>query len=346
MKLKFLCMELSGTGGTETVLLKVLNRLCDRYNIELILTNTPQQPDFLTKLDPKIEVSICAGKLNKLLAITKKFCLASSDTCFISLSPKMIKLGAKIRKLFHRKYKIISWIHFSLDDQDMFDAKGTIPLADGHLAISSTIKEQLLSYGVPEEKIGLIFNPIEPVKASIPTTTDQIIPHFFYAGRIIFEGQKNLKEMLDALAQTSQVTLDIFGTGPDMDRCQAYARELKIDHRVIWHGYTTDLWHQIRKRPTALLITSTYEGLPMIMLEAIAHGIPVICSQFNGYQDVLHTGINGFSYPLHNVTMLVEQMAKLVSSPLDEQEIKQSIQAFYPEKYFKNFENSILKFTK
>lgn len=41
MNLKFLCMELSGTGGTETVLVKVLNQLCKYHKVELILTNDP-----------------------------------------------------------------------------------------------------------------------------------------------------------------------------------------------------------------------------------------------------------------------------------------------------------------
>ena len=82
----------------------------------------------------------------------------------------------------------------------------------------------------------------------------------------------------------------------------------------------------------------------MIMLEAIAHGIPVICSEFNGYHDVLKTGINGFSYPLHDVSKLVEQMEHLEYTPLTEQAIKQSIQAFYPKKYFDNFEATLKKF--
>ncbi|GAA2956465.1 UDP-D-galactose (glucosyl)lipopolysaccharide-1,6-D-galactosyltransferase [Ligilactobacillus murinus DSM 20452 = NBRC 14221] len=343
MKLKFLCMELSGTGGTETVLVKVLNQLCEHHKIELILTNAPPQQNFLTKLDSRIQISICSGKINKPLTITKKFLLASADTCFISLSPKMIKLGAKIRSIFKRKYKIISWIHFSLDDQDMFNAKTTVPLADGHLAISSTIKEQLLSYGVPDEKISLIFNPIDPIATSIPTSNSPL-PKFFYAGRVIFEGQKNLKEMIYAISKTESATLDVFGTGEDVKRCQEYARELNVDQRIIWHGYTPELWHEIKEKPTALLMTSTYEGLPMIMLEAIAHGIPVICSEFNGYHDVLKTGINGFSYPLHDVSKLVEQMEHLEHTQLTEQAIKQSIQAFYPKKYFDNFEATLKNF--
>ena len=43
MNLKFLCMELSGTGGTETVLVKVLNQLCKYHKVELILTRSEER---------------------------------------------------------------------------------------------------------------------------------------------------------------------------------------------------------------------------------------------------------------------------------------------------------------
>ncbi|WP_025087174.1 glycosyltransferase [Ligilactobacillus apodemi] len=342
MKLKFLCMELSGIGGTETVLVKVLNYLCREHDIELILTSQPEQPAFIEKFDPKVKVTIYAGKYNRLFNISRRFLTATNDTCFISLSPKMIKLGAKIRASLQRKYRLISWIHFSLDDQDMFDAKADLPYADGHLAISSVIKNQLCSYGIPEEKIFLIFNPIEPVTTELSATDTT---NFFYAGRIIFEGQKNLKEMLDGLSLVPNATLDVYGTGNDLALCQSYAEKLGINARITWHGFTKNLWSQIDTRPTALLLTSKYEGLPMIMLETIAHGVPVISSQFNGYQDVLIEGVNGFSYPQKDVNSLATQMKKIATNPLPTASVKESITKFYPQNYFKKFANALHQLT-
>lgn len=341
MKLKFLCMFLSGTGGTETVLVKVLNELCHQNEIELILSNHPKEDTWLSKLDPKIKVSVYAGKFKRLYRIAWTFLTATKDTCFISLSPKMIKLGAKIRKLFHKHYKLISWIHFSLDEQTMFDAQMTLPLADGHLAINSVIKDQLISYGIAPDKIFLIHNPIEPVTKTLKTISQP--KRFFYAGRITFLGQKNLKELLDALALVDDATLDIYGTGEDLEKCQAYATSLGIASRITWHGFTPDLWDKIKVRPSALILTSTFEGLPMIALETAAHGIPIICSNFNGYRDILQEDSNGFSYQLHNIEQLAQKMKMIDQVALDPQQIKASIQAFYPKTYFKNFEEALNK---
>ena len=321
MKLKFLCTKLSGTGGTETVLVKVLNHLVTQNEVELVLADEPVKYEWLDKLDQKIKVKIYARRFEKLIKFTQLFLSADKSTCFISLSPKIIKLGAKIKQLLHKHYTLLSWIHFSLADQDMFDAANTIPLADGHLAISSPVKAELMKYGVPEEKIRLVYNPIEPESAKLSSYSDNK-PHFFYAGRLMY------------------------GTGVDAKKCEYKATELGIADRVTWHGWTPDLWQTIKKRPTALVMTSKYEGLPMIMLEAIARGIPVVSSRFNGYRDVLKDGENGFTYDVGDLAGLERALHAVAQTTFEPQVVKQSIAPFYLENYFANLEQALVELAK
>lgn len=342
MKLKFLCTKLSGTGGTETVLVKVLNHLVTQNEVELVLADEPVKYEWLDKLDQKIKVKIYAGRFEKLIKVAQLFLSADKNTCFISLSPKIIKLGAKIKQLLHKHYTLLSWIHFSLADQDMFDAANTIPLADGHLAISSPIKSELMKYGVPEEKIRLVYNPIEPESAELPSYADDK-SHFFYAGRLMLAGQKNLGELLTGVAHFDGALLDMYGTGVDAKKCEHKANELGIADRVTWHGWTPDLWQKIKQRPTALVMTSTYEGLPMIMLEAIARGIPVVSSRFNGYRDVLKDGENGFTYDVGDLAGLEQALHAVAQTTFEPQAVKQSIAPFYLENYFANLEQALVE---
>lgn len=340
MKLKFLCTKLSGTGGTETVLVKVLNHLVTQNEVELVLADEPVKYEWLDKLDQKIKVKIYARRFEKLIKFTQLFLSADKSTCFISLSPKIIKLGAKIKQLLHKHYTLLSWIHFSLADQDMFDAANTIPLADGHLAISSPVKAELMKYGVPEEKIRLVYNPIEPESAKLSSYSDNK-PHFFYAGRLMLAGQKNLGELLTGIAHFDEALLDMYGTGVDAKKCEYKATELGIADRVTWHGWTPDLWQTIKKRPTALVMTSKYEGLPMIMLEAIARGIPVVSSRFNGYRDVLKDGENGFTYDVGDLAGLERALHAVAQTTFEPQVVKQSIAPFYMDNYFTNLEKAL-----
>ena len=227
----------------------------------------------------------------------------------------------------------------------MFDAANTIPLADGHLAISSPVKAELMKYGVPEEKIRLVYNPIEPESAKLPSYSDNK-PHFFYAGRLMLAGQKNLGELLTGIAHFDEALLDMYGTGVDAKKCEYKATELGIADRVTWHGWTPDLWQTIKKRPTALVMTSKYEGLPMIMLEAIARGIPVVSSRFNGYRDVLKDGENGFTYDVGDLAGLERALHAVAQTTFEPQVVKQSIAPFYLENYFANLEQALVELAK
>lgn len=346
-KLNFLCSELSGTGGTESVLVRVLNHLANTYDVTLTLSNEPLKKEWLHNLDSKVKIITFKGHNNitKLAFISRIF-LTSRDTDFISLSPKMILIGAKIRKIFHKKYKLISWFHFSLTGQDMFDIPSTLPHADGHLAISNTIKRQLTDLDIPKENIKVINNPIDDfdITPSLENSSNNI--RLFFAGRPTLGGFKNLREMLTGISKVENAYLDVYGTSDEIVECQDFADSLGLKGRISWHGWTADLWSKIKDRPTALIMTSTSEGLSMIMLESVSHGIPVISSQFDGYENIVKDGINGFSYPLGNVDKLAEVIKKTARANLNPQKVKDSISEFYPEEYFAKLDDALDYFLK
>lgn len=340
-KLVFLCSELSGTGGTETVLIKVLNHLIKKYEIELVLTNVPGKKEWIKKIDRHVNIRYFnqSGKLKKFAYILRVF-FENKDAMYISLSPKLISMGYKVRKLFKFKYKIISWIHFSLDEQGLyFNPKTTIPYADGHLAISKTIVEQLKEFNISSHKIRLIYNPIEKNDIFDKKKTEKI--NLVYAGRIMLRGQKNLKELLDLAKFNPKVYLDIFGTGEEIEKCQKYAEKLNVSDRVVWHGWTDNVWDSLKFNPSAIILTSKYEGLPMILLESISRGIPVITSKFKGSEDIIIDDLNGFTYNQGNINELNDVINKLNAKIWDKRKIQGSINFLYPDQYFERLEQDI-----
>lgn len=101
--------------------------------------------------------------------------------------------------------------------------------------------------------------------------------HFLAVGRL--EPQKNLGLMLEAFAQGAGVhdRLSIIGKGRLERRLVEQATTLGIIDRVHFMGHRTDVarWWG---RADALLLTSHYEGMPAVVVEALAHGVPVIAS--------------------------------------------------------------------
>lgn len=339
-KLNFLCSELSGTGGTETILIKVLNHLIDNYEVTLTLSNIPEKREWLDKIDRKVKINIFKGNNNisKLLFILKLF-LFEKNTDYISLSPKMILLGSKIKKIFNKKYQIISWFHLSLANQDVFDTDHTLPCADGHLAISNVNRRELLNMGVTEERIRLIYNPTERNEILPQNCNNEM--RIFYAGRIVLGTPKNLRELLNGINNMDNVYLDIYGGGPDLEKGKKLANNLGITDRIKWHGWTSKLWEEITERPDALIMTSNSEGFPMIMLEAISRGIPVITSNFDGYDSIIKEGINGYSYELGDIESMKKAIEKLRENKLSPEKVKDSISRFYSDSYFENLDEAI-----
>ena len=339
-KLNFLCSELSGTGGTETILIKVLNHLIDNYEVTLTLSNIPEKREWLDKIDRKVKINMFKGNNNisKLLFILKLF-LFEKNTDYISLSPKMILLGSKIKKIFNKNYQIISWFHLSLANQDVFDTDHTLPCADGHLAISNVNRRELLNMGVTEERIRLIYNPTEKNEILPQNCNNEM--RIFYAGRIVLGTPKNLRELLNVINNIDNVYLDIYGGGPDLEKGKELANNLGITDRIKWHGWTSKLWEEITERPDALIMTSNSEGFPMIMLEAISRGIPVITSNFDGYDSIIKEGINGYSYELGNIESMKEAIEKLRENKLSPEKVKDSISRFYSDSYFENLDEAI-----
>lgn len=336
MKINFICPKMGGNGGTETVLTKVLNHYAGIHDLTLTLSSNPTNRTWLAGIDSRVKIHVAPSDhgIKKNLFFVKTFMNTKKDENLIMIGANMIKVAAMVRKAFHKKYRIISWIHFSLFDQDMFDPKNIL-YADYHLAIASKIKDQFMQLGIEESKIKLIYNPIEhnPIRK-----TDELKNEIAYIGRPQLQQQKNLKELLDGIALVDQTKLAIIGADKDEQTVKNYIKEQNLTGRVDWYGWKKDPWAIVEPHISAIVLTSKFEGLPMVFLEAISRGIPVISAQFAGYDDVVREGINGLSYPMGDVHKLAEQITKIQSIAQDPQKVADSVKPFYIENYFKHLD--------
>lgn len=338
--LKFVAPELSGSGGTETVFRKVLLNLADDYHIILYLTNQPDDQTWLKNLkaNTNIEIHSCQhDKLSKMIYLSNIFIKAKRDDHFIISGVNIILFAANIRRLFCRHYQITSWIHYSLDHQSMFNPQ-VLTRADNHWAISSAVKRSLEQLGISSDQIKLIYNPIEPVSETNQPDQSGMLK-LVYVGRLQLHDQKNLSELLQAVnAYHSETQLTLFGHARNQEAFEKAVINSRHDSHaeIRIHQWTPDPWSVILDEihPQALVLTSKFEGLPMVMLEAISRGIPVITSKFSGYDDIIQEKVNGVSYHSGNIKELQKCFDIAQSINWDSQTIKQSINKFYNEHYF------------
>jgi glycosyltransferase involved in cell wall biosynthesis len=84
----------------------------------------------------------------------------------------------------------------------------------------------------------------------------------------------------------------IAGDGSEEARLKNLARTLAIQDRVLFLGHRSDIADVLRALDV-LVLCSDHEGLPMILLEALSLGVPVVARRVGGIPEVLEDGVNG-----------------------------------------------------
>ncbi|WP_334468747.1 glycosyltransferase [Arsenophonus sp. PmNCSU2021_1] len=116
-----------------------------------------------------------------------------------------------------------------------------------------------------------------------------------------------------------------------------------------WHGWQPDPWFYIRnniKTVSALLLTSSIEGLGMVLLEAISYGIYAISSNCPaGPEDIIKNDINGELFPVNDLPCFVNILQSIVDNKTlpSQVSIKNSISDFYEDSYFDRVNSSLKK---
>lgn len=124
--------------------------------------------------------------------------------------------------------------------------------------------------------------------------------------------QKNFPLLLEAFAKLDhqpKPRLVIFGLGAGMDELWAQARRLGFADRFDLPGFTANALGQLRAADLFAL-SSGYEGLPTVLIEALAVGTPVVSTDCpSGPQEILDGGLHGRLVPVGEVEPLAAAMA-------------------------------------
>lgn len=197
-----------------------------------------------------------------------------------------------------------NWLksHWRLRLYNRLDA-AWIRYFDGIVAVSEGVKADMLGYRVPEEKIRVIDNGIDPgrFKRAIPRETVRRGLGLNGEARVIgtvgnLGQEKGHKYLLDAvrgvLQDSGKVKLLIVGDGPLRARLEGEAGRLGVDGDVIFAGYRSDI-PELLSVMDIFVLPSLKEGLPMVLLEAMAAKVPVVSTRVGSVPKVIRHGLSG-----------------------------------------------------
>lgn len=205
---------------------------------------------------------------------------------------------------------VASWIHSNLLHVHHTWA---LRYCDCHLAISEGIAAQLR--GRFRAPVFVVHNPVEPPSRLCARPSHGEGARFLFMGRL--EAQKRVDRLLRALAglRDQRWMLDVVGDGALRPELERLADELQIAHRIAWRGWVQDAWAVVGP-VSALVLTSDHEGFPMVLIEALARGVPLVCMDCDfGPREVIQPGVNGWLVPLDDVEGFREVLQRLCVTP-------------------------------
>lgn len=167
---------------------------------------------------------------------------------------------------------------------------------DALVAPSHFVKEMFVHFGWPAEKITIVPHFLSP---RLPIVADPLPaahpPRFAYVGRL--SPEKGVSELVSYwLDKKIPYSLEMYGTGPLEDELRYTLASQRNGARIVLLGQAdrSTLWKRLATASAVVVPTRMYETFGLVVLEALAAGIPVVASRRGALAEIVeqsHAGV-------------------------------------------------------
>lgn len=202
-------------------------------------------------------------------------------------------------------------------------------LADQLIAVSQSLQRHLRESGVPGDRITVVRNGVpcrQPRPARSVCQTDWVL------GTVaLFRPRKGIEVLLEALAilrrdgwPVSLRAVGGFETADYQREAERVVRRLNLADVVTWTGFTTEVGAELDRMDIFVLPSLFGEGLPMVVLEAMAAGVPVVATRVEGVPEVIRDGRDGLLAEPGDAATLAEAVARILRGDMNWHELRNS----------------------
>ena len=193
---------------------------------------------------------------------------------------------------------------------------------DVYIALTEFARGKFIQGGLPAEKVAVKPNFLDPDPG--PGTHEGGFALF--VGRLTEE--KGLPTLLAGWTRLPHIPLHIVGDGPLRPWLQARLQDPKLQHVRLLGPRPREEVLRLMQETRVLVFPSTwYEGFPMVLVEALATGLPVVASDLGAMPEIL--GEAGLLFPPGQPEALAERVARLWARPDVQREMQQQARSRY-----------------
>ena len=201
----------------------------------------------------------------------------------------------------------------------------TFPRNDHVFAVSETVRQSIRYPGplrlLPMPPLETLHHGLDPAALPVPGR-DGVRAELGIAedapvvGSVAnFKAAKDHATLLRAAAQVRQaipsVRFVLVGQGPLEAETRRLAGQLGLDQTVVFAGFRTDAT-RLMAGFDAFALSSTYEGLPIALIEAMAVGCPAVVTRVGGTPEVVADGVHGYLVPPRDPAALAAGLTRLL----------------------------------
>jgi glycosyltransferase involved in cell wall biosynthesis len=197
--------------------------------------------------------------------------------------------------------------------------RGLLRSATRVTAVATSVADELHEYGVDPAQVAVLGNGVDHQRVAPGHTRAGGPPYILAVGRL--DQRKGFQDLV-ACAQSvcqrdSQVQFWIAGKGPMEATLSAAIERAGLEDRVRLLGFVADRAELVRlyQEATVFAHPAHREGLPTVLLEAMACGTPVVSTAVSGALDVIRSSENGMLVPPQKPEAMAEALVALLGDP-------------------------------
>jgi glycosyltransferase involved in cell wall biosynthesis len=189
-------------------------------------------------------------------------------------------------------------------------------LADRVICVSRGDIEEVVALGCPESKVRFVPNAVDS-DFFRPGSEERRPQEILWVGRFVPE--KRLETLIRAMKlvlSERRAMLRLVGDGPEMSRIQDFASKLGIRDKVVFEGRVgKEEVARFMRGASIFALPSAKEGLPKVLLQALASELAVVASDIPGVDDVVTGGKNGLLFERGDAKAMADSILTLLGDP-------------------------------
>jgi glycosyltransferase involved in cell wall biosynthesis len=317
-------------GGAERVTLTLAQNIAERgYAVDLVLAQV-EGPYLVDVRDPVQVVDLKAPRVARSLPALVRYLRRERPTAMLSMMAHSNIVALWARRLARVPTRLIVSERVSISwrirhaPRRYYNRlltsliKRYYPWADGIVAVSDGVADDLTQVtGIPRQQVSTIYNPV--VRPGLQPLMQVPVEHPWFqpdgppvvlaVGRLTT--QKDFSTLIQAFAQVRQThdaRLVILGDGKERPALERLVSQLGLEKVVSLPGFATNPYAYM-VRSTLFVLSSRWEGLPGVLIEALYCGVPVVATDCpSGPREILRNGKYGHLVPIRDIAALARAM--------------------------------------